>query len=344
VRGSGYEIVRRILFRMDPERVHELTLRLLALAGASVPGRAILRQMSGPVAGISGVEALGLRFPNPIGLAAGYDKDGQGLRGLSCLGFGHIELGTVTLQPQDGNPRPRIFRLPEDEALINRMGFPNAGAACLARRLRRGRPSGVIVGVNLGKGRDTPLERAAEDYVALLRLFVPLADYLAINISSPNTAGLRQLQARQALEGLMRELNVARDGLQEAARRVPLVVKLSPDLDAAELDQAVGVLLDSGVEGVIATNTTVARPALRSIARSEQGGLSGRPLGERSLEVLRHIARLAGGRLAVIAAGGVFTAQDVRRRQDAGADLIQVYTGLVYRGPRLVGSLLRNGG
>ncbi len=337
-----YARLRRSLFRLEPEHAHALTLRLLALAGALPPLRAVLRALFADEDPRHGVHAFGLDFPNPLGLAAGYDKDGRALAGLACLGFGHLEIGTVTPQPQPGNPRPRLFRLVEDEALINRMGFPNAGAAPLLQRLLLRRPAGVILGVNIGKAAATPLERAVEDYRSLVQTFAPVADYLAVNVSSPNTVGLRRLQARDELERLLGELASTRGRLADArGRRVPLLVKLAPDLTQAELEDAVAAVEGAGIEGVVATNTTVAREGLRSARRAEAGGLSGAPLRARSTEVVRQVARLTRGRLAIIGAGGVFTARDVKEKMEAGACLVQVYTGLVYRGPGLAREILR---
>jgi len=337
-----YTSLRRFLFRLDPERAHGLTLQLLALAGALAPVRALLRDLFCVDDPRLRVQALGLEFANPLGLAAGYDKDGRGIAGLACLGFGHLELGTVTPQAQPGNPRPRVFRLVEDEGLINRMGFPNAGAGPLLKRLARRRPRGVILGVNLGKAASTPLERAVEDYRSLLRTFAPVADYLVVNVSSPNTVGLRRLQARDLLEGLLGDLAAERARLaQSGGRRVPLLVKLAPDLSEGEVEDAVAAIEGAGLEGVIATNTTLARQGLRSSTRKESGGLSGAPLRARSTEVIRQVARLTRGRLSIIGAGGVFAARDAQEKLDAGACLVQVYTGLVYRGPGLARDLLR---
>jgi dihydroorotate dehydrogenase len=334
-----YQGLRPFLFRADPESIHGWTLTALRLAGVVAPMRWALRRMFCTSDPRLHTQAFGLRFENPVGLAAGYDKDARALMGLACLGFGHLEVGTVTRLPQPGNPRPRVFRLPEDEALINRMGFPNAGAEAMCRRLSRGRPTGVRIGVNIGKGKDTPLERAADDYVDLLRTFDGLADYVAVNVSSPNTLGLRRLQARDHLEGLLSALVTERDRFARGPT-VPLLVKLAPDLTDAELEDAMGAALKAGVEGIIATNTTTARNGLRSTSRDEAGGLSGAPLRERSLACVRTIVRLAGGTLPVVAAGGIFSAVDARRALDAGAVLVQVYTGLVYRGPELVRGIL----
>jgi dihydroorotate dehydrogenase len=288
------------------------------------------------------VQAFGLSFANPVGLAAGYDKDGLAAAGLASLGFGHIELGTVTPQGQLGNPRPRVFRLPEDDALINRMGFPNAGATALLRRLRRRRLAGAVLGINIGKGVDTPLERAAEDYLALIRSFAPVADYLAVNISSPNTIGLRRLQARHYLEDLLAAIDGERKKTHASlGKAVPILIKLAPDLSLEEIGDAVGAIYDAGMDGVIATNTTVERDGLQSALAYEMGGLSGAPLRERSTEIVRYIHRITQGRLPIIGVGGVSDALDAREKLDAGASLVQVYTGLVYRGPGIVRDILR---
>lgn len=330
-----YQIVRPILFQLDPERAHALTLGMVRLAGALPPMRGLLRSLyrlpERPV------EVFGLRFMNPVGLAAGYDKDGLGYRGLACLGFGHIEIGTVTVRPQRGNPRPRLFRLPSDQALINRMGFPGHGADFLARRLQAKKVPGLVVGVNIGKNKDTPLEDASQDYLSLMRRFAPLADYLTVNVSSPNTVGLRRLQGREALDCLLGELSSENALLdQQLSRHVPLLVKLAPDLNDEELEDALQVIVDQKLDGVIATNTTITREGLRSAHAQEAGGLSGKPLHQRSLEVVRSIVRQTQGSLPVIAVGGIDSPESAQAMLDAGARLVQVYTGLVYQGPGLV--------
>lgn len=334
--------LRSLIFRLEAERAHNLTLDLLASAGALSPLRAALRSVFAVEDPNLRVRAFGLNFPNPLGLAAGYDKDGRAIHGLACLGFGHLEIGTVTPLPQEGNPRPRVFRLPQDRGLINRMGFPNAGAEALLKRLRRGRPKDVVIGINLGKGLATSLERAAEDYLSLLRTFYDQADYLAVNVSSPNTIGLRRLQARHNLESLLKELSKGRNQLvASSGLRRPILVKLAPDLSQDELEDAVGAVLQAGMDGVIATNTTVQWSGLRSQPQVGSGGLSGAPLRARATEVVREVHRLAGARLPIIGVGGVFGPQDAREKLDAGASLVQVYTGLIYRGPGLVRSILR---
>jgi dihydroorotate dehydrogenase len=296
------------------------------------------------------VEAFGLTFPNPIGLAAGYDKDGLGWRGLACLGFGHIEIGTVTPRPQSGNPKPRLFRLVEERAVINRMGFPGRGAAFVARQissfhsnvLRRHHPSSFVLGVNIGKNKDTPLEDAARDYVSLVQTFSPLADYLAINVSSPNTEGLRRLQTRDALQALLSALADSRHEQVECLGRwVPLLVKLAPDLTNAELDDALDAILATGMDGVIATNTTVGRDGVRSPLARETGGLSGTPLRQRSTAVVHQIYQRTQGKLPIVGVGGVAGTADVLEKFDAGAILVQVYTGLIYEGPGMVKRILK---
>ena len=330
---------RPLLFRLEAERAHSLTIHLMRLAG-SLPGlpalvRTRYRAFSRPV------QAFGLVFPNPVGLAAGYDKDALAWRGLASLGFGHIEIGTVTPRPQPGNSRPRLFRLPEDAALINRMGFPGRGARFVARRLSGRRPPGLVLGVNLGINKDTALDESAQDYVSLIKIFAPLADYLVVNVSSPNTTDLRRLQAREALDGLLVQLTQER-GAQERdlGRKIPVLVKLAPDLCDDELDDALEVILQRGMDGVIATNTTVSREGLVSRKRSEAGGLSGQPLGDRSTQMIQKICRRTADKLPVIGAGGIMSPADARAKLDAGATLVQLYTGLVYEGPELVQRIL----
>jgi dihydroorotate dehydrogenase len=333
-----YRLFRSFLFRLDPETAHGLTLHLVRLAGIFPLSRWMLEAIfSVPE---RPVQAFGLTFKNPVGLAAGYDKDAVAVRGLAALGFGHIEVGTVTPRPQPGNPRPRIFRLVPDEAVINRMGFPGKGASYVAGQLSSlvRRSSSVVIGVNLGKNKDTPLESAAEDYLALMRTFAPLADYLAINISSPNTVGLRRLQGREMLEGLLQAIRAER---QTSNVKRPILVKLAPDLSEDELEDALGVILDTGMDGVIATNTTLEREGLQSTYRGESGGLSGRPLTVRSEAVLAKVVKRLDGRIPVISVGGIMSPEDAKRRLDMGAALVQIYTGLVYAGPGLVKQIVR---
>jgi dihydroorotate dehydrogenase len=332
---SLYDRLRPLLFRLDAERAHNSTLQLLKIAGSSpIIGTALRRSLR--VGTKTAVRVFGLEFPNVLGLAAGYDKDGVAIRGLASLGFGHIELGTVTPLAQPGNPRPRIFRLTRDQALINRMGFPNGGAQRLLDRLRRTRPHGVILGVNIGKGVSTPLEEAARDYLALLDTFYEAADYLAVNVSSPNTSGLRRLQGRDQLEELLSALAARREELLRVGRGyTPILTKLSPDLSDGDLEQACGAILGSGLDGVILANTSLARAGLLSPESGQAGGLSGVPVRDRSTTLVSFVERSTRGKLPIIGVGGIFSPEDARAKLDAGASLVQIFTGLVYRGPGL---------
>jgi dihydroorotate dehydrogenase len=339
---SMYSFFRPLLFKLNPETAHQLTLQLIRL-GAYQPFNFLLKAVYTTPG--KPVNAFGLHFPNPVGLAAGYDKDGLAWRGLAALGFGSIEIGTVTPRPQSGNPKPRVFRLVDDRAVINRMGFPGLGAHELARRLpSRQEPktnsrntNRLILGINLGKNKDTLLENAANDYLALMRQFSPLADYLVINVSSPNTTGLRRLQGRAMLEGLLEAISKERENItSDGGRHSPILVKLAPDLSDEELDDALEVIVRTGMDGVIATNTTLSREGLRSKHREEIGGLSGEPLRMRSETVLRSVVKKLDGHLPVVSVGGIMTPEDARIRLGLGAALVQVYTGLVYAGPGLV--------
>jgi dihydroorotate dehydrogenase len=337
-----YPLSRALLFRLDPETAHGVALRAIARAGAVPPIRASLAaRFSAPDA--ESVEAFGVRFPNRVGLAAGYDKDGDGWRGLAALGFGHIEVGTVTPKPQPGNPKPRVFRLVDRRSVINRMGFPGRGADYVAKQLRKQRPPRLVLGVNIGKQKDTPLERAADDYEELMEVFAPLADYLAVNISSPNTPGLRQLQDRDFLGALLGRLAAKQRELADTSgKRVPVLVKLAPDLDSDQLRTAVDVIVASGLDGIIATNTTISRePVTGHKKAAEEGGLSGAALTEMSTAVVAAIAEHLDGALPVIGVGGIMNADDARAKLDAGASLVQIYTGLIYEGPGLVKKILK---
>ncbi|HNC08042.1 MAG TPA: quinone-dependent dihydroorotate dehydrogenase [Anaerolineales bacterium] len=336
-----YKFLRPLLFRLNSERAHGLTLQALRHAGNFPLSRWMLQRMY--AAPSKPVQAFGLTFKNPIGLAAGYDKDGLAIRGLAALGFGHVEIGTVTPRPQPGNPSPRVFRLAEDEAVINRMGFPSLGAEYLQKQLSamQGHLS-VIVGVNLGKNKDTPNEEAEFDYLALLTRFAPYANYLTINVSSPNTAGLRDLQERKALENLLLHVHQQRMVEQEHLnKRIPVLVKLSPDMTEAGLDDSLEAILNTHMDGVIVTNTTLGREGLRSGHQRESGGLSGKPLTVKSEAVLRHTLKRVNGEIPVVSVGGVMNPEDAKRRLDMGAALVQVYTGLVYRGPALVKQIVK---
>ncbi len=323
--------LRWLLFRMDPERAHRLAHRVLHRVG---PAEARRRRPVPPPA--LRVRAFGLEFDSPVGLAAGFDKGDVSVAGLFSLGFSHVEIGTITPRPQPGNERPRIFRLPEHRALINRMGFNNEGAEACAQRLAALPREARIgpVGVNVGKNKTTPNEDAAADYLACIDRLHPHADYLVVNISSPNTPGLRQLQEADALDRLLRAC-IAR--LAERAPGKPLLVKLAPDLAPEALDQAVDVAIAAGVAGIIATNTTLSRAGVEGHPRArEQGGLSGAPLERLATSVVRRCAIRAAGRIPIVGAGGVMSAQDAYAKILAGASLVQVYTGLVYGGPGFV--------
>jgi len=333
-----YPLSRAVLFRLEPETAHRVALEAIARAGRTPGLRSAIAARYRPRRA-EPVEAFGLRFPNRVGLAAGWDKDGLAWHGLAALGFGHVEVGTVTPEPQPGNPRPRVFRLPEHRSLINRMGFPGDGAAAVAARLRGGdRPYGVVLGVNIGKQKTTPLEAAAHDYEELVDVFAPLADYLAVNISSPNTPGLRRLQERGFLEGLLGAVATRRDEVAgRTGRRVPVLVKLAPDLDGDQLRTAVDAILAAGMDGVIATNTTLSREPVAGHPRAgEEGGLSGEALTARATEVIAAIRAHAGPGLPIVGVGGIMSAGDARAKLDAGATLVQIYTGFIYAGPGLV--------
>ena len=341
---SNYE---RLFFpalkRLDPETAHDRTLTALALAQSSPAGRAALKAIAGAVP-MQPVRAGALQFPNPIGLAAGFDKDARVVVGLALLGFGHIEVGTLTPRPQPGNPRPRVFRLPADGALINRMGFPNGGVEAAVARLRTlPVDRDFVVGVSLGKQKDTPLAAAAGDYAAVMRAVHAYADYLAVNISSPNTPGLRELQGGRYLDELLRTL-VAENGRLAAASGQPvrpLYVKIAPDLEWSELDEIIDTLLAAGIDGIIVANTTLRRQGLTEKAQTETGGLSGRPVRQRSTELIAHTYRQTAGALPIIGVGGVDSAAAVREKLDAGAAVVQLYTGMVYGGPGIAGRIIR---
>jgi dihydroorotate dehydrogenase len=340
-------LYRMVLRRVPAEAAHLAAFALIRVLGsvARVPGAAwLLRRWLGPRDPVLRVRALGLEFPGPLGLAAGFDKDARGTRGLAALGFGFVEVGTVTARAQPGNPRPRMFRLTADRALVNRMGFNNAGAAAAAARLGRirGRRSGggPVVGVNIGKTRAAPDEDAAADYAASARVVAAVADYVVVNVSSPNTPGLRDLQAADRLRPVLVAVRAALDAAVcggQPNRRVPLLVKIAPDLADADVDAIADLALELGLDGIIATNTTVSRDGLASppgeVASAGAGGLSGPPLRARALEVLTRLRERAGDRLVLIAAGGIETPDDAWERLRAGATLVQAYTGFVYGGP-----------
>lgn len=329
-------LLRPILFRLPPETAHEFALHALASA-PSLTRRVFAPRITKGLVG--SLERFGLTFPNPVGLAAGFDKDGVALQSLEALGFGFIEAGTVTYHAQPGNKRPRLFRLPRDKALINRAGFNNEGAAAFAQRVTKNKPD-CVLGVSIGKSKIVPLEDAVEDYLRSFDIVYPVADYIAVNVSSPNTPQLRELQRPDHLVSLLEALQ--RRNLELSANRpggkpTPLLVKLSPDLSEDELEQIVGVARTTGVSGLIASNTTTSRDGLQTstekIAACGEGGLSGLPLRERSTNMIARLYNLTEGSMPLIGVGGVFTAEDAWEKICAGASLIQLYTGFIYEGP-----------
>ncbi len=338
-------LLRRLLFRLPPETAHELALQTLAsaprisklLAGTSVNERPFGK-----------LERFGLNFSNPLGLAAGFDKDGIALPGLAALGFGFIEAGTVTFHPQPGNERPRLFRLPNDQALINRAGFNNKGAAAFAQRVAAAgqQHSEYVLGVSIGKSKVAPLDEAIEDYIQSFTIVHPVADYVAVNVSSPNTPGLRDLQQANRLEALLIALQQRNKELSKQNNRVkelPLLVKLSPDIAAADLEEIAEVARKTSVAGIIATNTTISRQGLKSSAEEIQacgdGGLSGLPLRVPSNRMISRLYKLTAGKIPLIGVGGIFTAQDAWEKICAGASLVQLYTGFIYQGPGIVAEI-----
>ncbi|XVQ16311.1 quinone-dependent dihydroorotate dehydrogenase [Spirillospora sp. CA-255316] len=330
-----------VISRVPAETAHHLTMRGLRAIQA-VPGAApLLRRALAPRDPALTVRAMGLEFPGPVGLAAGFDKDALVYDAVGAFGFGHVEIGTVTGRPQPGNPRPRLFRLPRDRAVINRMGFNNEGSLAALRRLRARRP-GTVVGVNIGKTKAVPETEAAADYVVSAERLAPYADYLVVNVSSPNTPGLRNLQAVEHLRPLLAAVREASG--RAAGRHVPLLVKIAPDLADDDVDAVADLALELGLDGIIATNTTIGREGLDSPAElvKEAGGLSGAPLKRRSVEVLRRLRARTGDRLVLISVGGVENADDAWERIRAGATLVQAYTAMIYGGPFWVGRVHRD--
>jgi len=335
-----YSTLRALLFRLDPETAHDWTLL------------ALRQTFNGPLGGLSGLvplprptapkRVMGLDFPNPVGLAAGLDKNGECVRAWEALGFGFIEIGTVTPRPQPGNPKPRMFRLPAARALINRMGFNNKGVDHLIEQVRRSGYRGVL-GINIGKNADTPLERAIDDYLIGLRKVYPWASYVAVNISSPNTPGLRDLQRGAALDRLLEALKTEQRRLaEERGRYAPLAVKIAPDLADDDLIAVGQALLRHEIDAVIATNTTSARAGVERLPHAgEAGGLSGAPLLDRSTAVVGQLADILGGKMPIIAVGGILSGADAAAKIAAGASLVQLYTGFIYRGPELVCEAVR---
>jgi dihydroorotate dehydrogenase len=345
--GKYYEtLFRPALFRRESERAHELGVDAMALLGSLAPLRRALEAWSRQAwAGTRPVEAFGLRFPNAVGLAAGFDKNARAWPAAAALGFGHVEIGTVTALAQPGNPRPRMFRYPDHEAVINRMGFNNEGSEQVAARLAGQRPPGaraIPLGVNLGKSKVTAIEDAPEDYLTSFRRLADFADYLVLNVSSPNTPNLRQLQDESRLRELLSAITGANAARATAPgkRRVPVLLKIAPDLTWSQIDAVLGVIAEYRLDGIIATNTTLARPGFFASV-NESGGLSGAPLRRRSTEIVGYIARATGGRLPIIGVGGITDVESAAEKLDAGATLVQVYSGMIYRGPFFAAELAR---
>ncbi|MFH1067104.1 MAG: quinone-dependent dihydroorotate dehydrogenase [bacterium] len=325
-----YRLLRPLFFQTNPEWIHRVVMRMLEhtpMAAFLTCGRAAPRQP---------VKLWNLTFPNRLGLAAGFDKDAEALRAWKNLGFGHVEIGTVTPRPQAGNPKPRLFRCPQQEAIINRMGFNNKGVDFMAEKLRAYRKryttDDFVIGINIGKNKDTPLEQAAEDYLYCFKKLAELGDFFVINVSSPNTPGLRSLQQPELLRPIFSALQAANDSNK------PILVKIAPDLELAEIAAILETAIAHRIAGVVATNTTIDHS---SVALHEQGGLSGRPLAKKSTDIIRFIHQETKGQLPIIGVGGVFTRDDFQEKLDAGATLVQVYTGFIYQGPLIAHHVLK---
>jgi len=334
---TPYSLIRPLLFSLDPETAHQLTLKLLDSAHTlGISQLAYGQQASQPV------KVMGLEFKNPVGLAAGLDKNGDHIDALAALGFGFIEIGTVTPRPQPGNPKPRLFRLPEHQAIINRMGFNNLGVDLLVAQVKKCQYNGIL-GINIGKNFDTPIENAVDDYLICLRKSYALASYITINISSPNTKNLRQLQQGDDIKNLLSALKEEQLKLQQIHQRyVPLVLKIAPDLTPDDISHIAKLLLEFAIDGVIATNTTLDRSLISGHPlANEAGGLSGAPVKAKATEVVRQLAAELNGNCPIIAAGGILTAADALEKIQAGASLVQVYSGLIYQGPALIKSIIK---
>ncbi len=338
-----YQILKPLLFLLPPERAHDFTVRLLKFVLSIPLVNAVFRSMYHYENEQLQRNVFGLSFKNPVGLAAGFDKDGKYFKEMASLGFGFIELGTVTPKPQAGNPKPRLFRLPKDKALINRMGFNNDGVATLVAQLQEGKPEGVIIGGNIGKNKTTPNEEAVNDYVICFEALFPYVDYFVVNVSSPNTPNLRALQEKEPLTQLLstlQNLNHAKD------QPKPLLLKIAPDLAFEQIDDILEIVQTVKLDGIIATNTTIARAPLTTDAKTIEnignGGLSGAPLSDRSTEIIRYIYEKTNGKLTIIGVGGIDKPTEASEKLKAGASLVQVYSGMVYAGPALVKNIKRH--
>lgn len=329
-------LIRPLLFCLDPEKAHHFTVRMLRFAFMipGVPG--LLKACFKGDKEARPVRLMGLDFPNPVGLAAGFDKDAGLYRELAAFGFGFIEIGTVTPMAQSGNPKPRMFRLPADKGLINRMGFNNEGVKAAADRLKN-RPQGLIIGGNIGRNKITSNEDAENDYVICFKELFPVVDYFVVNVSSPNTPGLRELQEKEPLTRLLKKIMQVNHSMPSPK---PVLLKIAPDLNETQLDEIIGIVTDCGLQGIIATNTTISRNGLTT-KTDESGGLSGAPLRQRSTDVIRYLRQHSPQNLVIIGAGGIFTGEDAQEKLNAGADLVQVYTGFIYEGPAMVKRILK---
>lgn len=340
-----FGILRRLLFLLPPEQAHSATMRLLHMA-CSIPGlRHILKQQWRTTS--QPVSCMGLNFRNPVGLAAGFDKDAKHLEVFEAMGFGFVEVGTVTPKPQPGNPKPRLFRLVQDQAIINRMGFNNEGMEAMASRLENFKSDQLIVGVNIGKNKETPNESALDDYLKCFHRLYHLCDYMVVNVSSPNTPGLRALQDKEPLTRIMKSLMEAREQLtSQGAARKPLLLKIAPDLHEQQLDDVAALSLETGIDGLVVSNTTLSREGLsippQKIEHIGAGGLSGAPLTAKAQQKLEYLAKRLPHGFPIIGVGGIMNPQDALQRKQAGAALVQLYTGFIYRGPSLVQGIVQH--
>lgn len=327
-------LLKPLLFLLEPETAHQLTIKILKVV-LGIPGLSnLLRKYYTIDDPKLKVNLWGLEFPNPVGLAAGFDKDGKYYDAMSNLGFGFIEIGTVTPQPQPGNEPPRLFRLPQDHGLINRMGFNNDGVEAMVQRLKNHGKHNIIIGGNIGKNKTTPNEKAVDDYIICFNALFDLVDYFVVNVSSPNTPGLRELQEKEPLTQLLSAL-MAENNKKEKPK--PVLLKIAPDLSDAQLDDIIQIVHDTAIHGIIATNTTLDRSNLKTdTSQIGMGGLSGAPLKSRSTEVIRYIATKSGGRIPIMGVGGISTPEDALEKLDAGASLVQVYTGMIFEGPGVI--------
>ena len=336
-----YKLIKAILFKIDPEKVHYRVMKWLTLAYSISPIRSVIKSLFVLKHPSLERKLWGITFPNPVGLAAGFDKDAKYTDSLACLGFGFIEIGTVTPRPQPGNPKPRLFRLPADSALINRMGFNNDGATEAALRLAR-RKERIIIGGNIGKNKDTPNELATDDYIKGFHALYGQVDYFVVNVSSPNTPGLRALQDKEPLTQLLNTLQTLN---KEKGGSKPILLKIAPDLTNEQLDDIVEIITTTRLDGIVATNTTISRSNLATpeaeVTAIGAGGLSGAPLRTRATEVIKYIHSRSNGQIPIIASGGIFTAADAKEKLDAGASLVQVYTGFIYEGPAIAKNICR---